>query len=135
MNFKNDPILSVAENGQWRIESPLVYVTRQDEEIVVPRGFLTDLASIPRIFHSLIPVNGKHRHAAIVHDYLFVIQDRPRSDVDRVFLEAMEDCGVRWSQRWAMYSAVRVGGWIPWAKNEKAIKEDRAKHLAENGLL
>jgi len=134
MIFRSDPILRPFGDTEWKLETPLVYETRQGETIVVPPGFITDLASIPRLLHWLIPVNGRHRSAAIVHDYLFVIQDRERSEVDRIFLDAMEDCGVRWSQRQAMYRAVRLGGWIPWNKNTKAIKEDPATHFASNGL-
>ncbi len=37
--------------------------------ITVPKGFKTDLASIPRIFQSLIPKLGHHIRPAIVHDY------------------------------------------------------------------
>jgi len=134
MIFRSEPILRVAGDGEFKLESPLVYATRTNEAIVVPPGFITDLASIPRIFHSLIPVNGRHRSAAIVHDFLYVIQDRERAEADRIFLEAMEDSGVRWTQRRLMYSAVRVGGWAPWNKGRRAIEKDRAAYLDENGL-
>lgn len=134
MIFRSEPVLRVADDGRWILEMPVVYMTRTDEIIIVPAGFLTDLASIPRIFQTLFPVNGRHRSAAIVHDYLFVIQDRPRAAVDKIFLEAMEDCGVGWFQRRAMYLAVRTGGWVPWSTNAKALAEDRQAHLAANGL-
>ena len=135
MNFNSIPAMTPFDDGEWRLESPAIYATRAGEIIVAPAGFITDLASIPRIFHALIPVNGRHRLAAIVHDYLFVIQDRPRADVDNIFLEAMEDSGVGWVTRWAMYLAVRAGGWLPWGKNEHAIAENRVKYFAENGLM
>lgn len=134
MTFINEPLLKPHEDRDFILVGELIYVTRAGEVIVVPDGFTTDLASIPRMFHWLIPVNGRHRSAAIVHDYLFVIQDRPREQVDLIFLQAMEDSGVRWSQRQAMYRAVRLGGWLPWNKNAKAIAEDRAAHYAANGL-
>jgi hypothetical protein len=134
MIFRSDPILRVAGDGEFKLESPLVYVTRQGETIVVPPGFITDLASIPRIFHPLIPVNGRHRSAAIVHDFLYVIQDRERGEADRIFLEAMEDSGVRWTQRRLMYSAVRVGGWTAWGRGRRAMEKDRDEYLDFNGL-
>lgn len=135
MVFRNDPILIPTEDGEWKLFSELRYQTHGGQVIKIPHGFITDLASIPRIFHSLIPVNGKHRAAAIVHDYLYVTQIMARAESDRIFLEAMEDLGVRWSQRWAMYSAVRAGGWLPWQKNTRAIANDFENHMKANGLL
>lgn len=135
MVFRNDPILIPHDEGEWRLFADLDYETRTGQVLTIPHGFITDLASIPRVFHVLIPVNGKHRAAAIVHDYLYVTQIMSRAESDRIFLEAMEDLGVRWSQRWAMYSAVRIGGWLPWRKNTRAITNDFQNHMKANGLL
>lgn len=132
--FLNKPLFRVHRDGEWVLATPLEYVTSAGENIAIPAGFITDLASIPRVFHSLIPVNGKHRLAAVVHDYLYVIQDRQRIKADALFLEAMEVAGVRFTQRWTMYLAVRAGGWLPWARREKAKETDRATYLKENGL-
>ena len=117
MGFTNQPILTTSDKDElWYLVTDLIYQTKSGEIIVVPKGFDTDLASIPQIFHSIIPVNGKHRAPAIVHDYLYVVQDRTRSEADTIFLEAMESVGVRWTQRYAMYWAVRIGGLFPWNK-------------------
>jgi hypothetical protein len=117
MVFTNQPILTTSDkDGLWYLVNDLIYQTKAGEIITVPSGFDTDLASIPQIFHSIIPVNGRHRSPAIIHDYLYVIQDRTRSEADAIFLEAMESVGVRWTQRYAMYWAVRLGGLLPWNK-------------------
>ena len=129
------PSLKVSAEADWELDSVMRVITAAGERIEIPTGFLTDLASIPRIFHSVIPVNGKHRLPAILHDYLFVIQDRPRAEADALFQEAMEACGVRWTQRKAMYLAVRAGGWMPWNKNTKDISEDLTGYLKSNGLV
>ena len=134
MVFRNDPILAPHDDGEWKLFADLNYETSAGQVLTIPHGFITDLASIPRVFHGLIPVNGKHRAAAIVHDYLYVTQIMSRAESDRIFLEAMEDLGVRWSQRWAMYSAVRIGGWLPWRKNTRAITNDFQNHMKANGL-
>ena len=120
MVFTNQPILTTSDkDGLWYLVNDLIYQTTSGEVITVPSGFDTDLASIPQIFHSIIPVNGRHRSPAIIHDYLYVIQDRSRSEADAIFLEAMESVGVRWTQRYAMYWAVRLGGLLPWNKRTK----------------
>lgn len=122
-----------ADDYVWQLECPLVW-EHDGEAIIVPAGFRTDLASIPRLFQNLVPVNGRHRAAAVLHDYLFVVQDRPRSAVDAIFLRAMEASGVSWAQRWVMYAAVRVGGWMPWRHNAAEREGNRSAFLASYGL-
>jgi len=132
--FRTAPVLRTCqESGQWRLELPVVWET-PEEIVVIPPGFRTDLASIPRLLQSVVPVNGKHRPAAILHDYLFVVQDRPRDQVDALFLRAMAASGVRTTQRMAMYLAVRLGGWLPWQRNARALAADPRAFLARHGL-
>lgn len=121
------------ESGQWRLEMPMVWET-PEEIIVIPPGFRTDLASIPRLLQAIVPVNDKHREAAILHDFLFVVQDRPRDQVDALFLRAMAASGVRTIQRLAMYLAVRIGGWLPWQRNARERAADRRTFLTRHGL-
>lgn len=135
MPFANAPILSICDETQmWMLVRPLRYLDRAGEEIVIPAGFLTDLASIPRAFHWLIPVNGRHRAAAILHDYLFVVQTRRRAETDALFLQAMAESGVSWAQRMAMYAAVRAGGWPAWRHNARQLAERARAFLAGHGL-
>lgn len=122
MPFINDPVLRVGDNpDEWILNEPLCYVTRRGHVIIVPRNFVTDLASIPRLLYALFPVNGRHRAAAILHDWLYERQPVDRAQCDHIFLEAMEDSKVRWSQRWAMYLGVRIGGWVAWKAREAAL--------------
>ena len=77
--------------------------------VTVPSGFVTDLASIPRIFRLLVPKNGRHRAAAIIHDYLCMLKlDFSRVTADKIFREAMKVLHVPKLRRWAMYIAVRT---------------------------
>lgn len=119
---------------KWQLLSPLIYQAASGERITVPVGFLTDLASIPQILQGIVPVNDAHRDAAVLHDYLFVVQDRPRADVDALFLEAMRSLGVRCTQRGVMWAAVRLGGLLPWRKNTKARAADLDAFLHSHGL-
>lgn len=119
---------------KWQLLTPLVYRSESGAEIVVPVGFLTDLASIPQVFQGIVPVNDAHRDAAVLHDYLFVIQDRPRAAVDALFLEAMRLSGVRVTQRGVMWAAVRLGGWMPWQHNQRARAADLTAFLHSHGL-
>ncbi|MDD7911243.1 MULTISPECIES: DUF1353 domain-containing protein [Pseudovibrio] len=87
--------------------------------VLVPMGFETDLASVPRPFRWLISPGGLHAKAAVVHDYLYefgVIRgpngpEKPtRKQADDIFLEAMEVLKVPYIRRHAMYRAVRMFG-------------------------
>lgn len=133
MKFLDDPTLKV-HGDDWRLVLPLIYLCDDYTAITVPAGFVTDLASIPRLLHPLIPVNGRHRAAAIVHDYLYASQTTSRAEADAIFLEAMASCGVRWSQRWAMYAAVRIGGWLAWNDRKEQMLLDPDAYRISNGL-
>ena len=80
-------------------------------KIVIPRGFTTDLASVPRIFQSIIPKLGHHIRPAIVHDYCYEgFTKLDRAESDEMFLEGMKQTKVSWLRRKVMWLAVRVGG-------------------------
>lgn len=102
---------------RWRLIRPLIYRVhsgRGQLSITVPRGFVTDFASIPRVFWRVILPTGSHREAAVIHDYLYAVGDRHKAVADAIFLEAMTVLGVpRW-RRWAMFFAVLCFGWHAW---------------------
>ena len=62
--------------------------------VTVPAGFVTDLASIPRVFWTALPPAGDYAYAAIIHDYLYWTQDRPREEADQILKFAMQDFGI-----------------------------------------
>ena len=77
-------------------------------EVEVPAGFLTDFASIPRPFWSVLPPYGPWRRAAIVHDYLYSV-GCPRFIADAIFRHIMQQTpGIKTWQRVVMYYAVRL---------------------------
>lgn len=83
------------------------------KKIIVPKGFKTDFASVPRIFHSIIAPIGKHTQPAIIHDYLYANGAKmgfSRKDSDLIFLLAMKECSVNLVTRKILYYAVRVFG-------------------------
>ena len=126
--FINVPSLKVSSSpGKWELDGEMRYASDLvGHLIVIPKGFVTDLASIPRLARLIIPVNGRHRLAAIVHDYLYarkgllsIVVRMSRKQADQVFLEALKVQGVGWWKRQLMYTAVRAGGWAYWNKKAK----------------
>jgi hypothetical protein len=80
--------------------------------VIVPAGFVTDGASIPRLFWSLMGPFGLYFEAAIVHDFLYSTGGcgaLSRLQCDLIFLEAMTAIGVSWLTRSIIYRAVRIG--------------------------
>ncbi|TSA28619.1 DUF1353 domain-containing protein [bacterium] len=96
-----------------------------NEIIGVPKGFITDGASIPSFAWSIIggPL-GKYAPAAIVHDFCYKYKLYVRLKCDRIFLEAMKVLGVGWWKRGTMYNFVRWFAWINWKKRRKREEVD-----------
>ncbi|MBD3351722.1 MAG: DUF1353 domain-containing protein [Candidatus Lokiarchaeota archaeon] len=108
-------ISPLSDGKRWIIRKEFGYDVGKEgsgDTITVSVGFVTDFASVPRIFWSIFPRWGKHGNAAVIHDYLYWSQDRSKDEADKIFLEAMVVLKVpRWKRR-CMYLAVKYfGGW------------------------
>jgi len=87
--------------------------TRPDgETIPVLIGLVFDGASIPRWAWWLIgsPFTGAYREAAVIHDTLCFVKDRPHWETHRVFYEAARAMGCSRFRAWLMYRALLIGG-------------------------
>ena len=93
--------------------------------ITVPRGFVTDFASIPQPLWSILSPHGRYSRAAIVHDYLYWSQSCTRDQADNLFMIAMQESGVADSDRTAIYQAVSWAGEDAWDAN----RAERAQGL------
>ena len=111
--------LRATNPGEWQLLSPLVYTSKAGRVWIVPKGFITDLASIPRTARILIDRNGPSRPAATLHDYLYATGAVGRAEADSLFLEALEATSVGWVTRHLMHSAVRVAGWMFYRGNDE----------------
>ena len=113
--FIKIPPLEIGDKGEWILAGELVYKSDLlDEPVIIHTGFETDLSSIPRILTPVFPINGRHRAAAIVHDYLCLEGEVGRKLADRVFLEAMRVSEVSSWRRYLMYAGLRIANW--WRK-------------------
>src|SRR5262245_14300413 len=67
----------------WFLTRPIRWEPNADhgqdfEAVTVPAGFITDLASIPPIFFSILRPDGLYTYPAIVHDFLYWTQTTSR---------------------------------------------------------
>lgn len=116
-------------NGRWVLLAPLVYTTKAGERIVVPVGFDTDFASVPRLPFMFWFFGDRAHAAAVIHDYLYRLRDRSRAEADAIFLEAMEASGIGFFSRMAMYYGVRAGGSWTWADAKKGHDERSVERI------
>ncbi len=106
-------------------------------ELVVPRGFRYDGASVPRILWSVIGLrpDGLVRAAALLHDWIYRHGGKlppgsyrrddgegghwTRKSADLLFGRVMRESGVSKLKRRLAYLGVRVGGRRSWKSNGK----------------
>lgn len=107
-------------DDRWMLLEPFsAAITRDDgySVLTVPAGFITDLASVPRLPGMFLLFGGKGRNAAVLHDYLYNERSSSREYADAVFFKAMaHDEGM--FTRVAMWLGVRVGGWPIWQRRK-----------------
>lgn len=107
----------LADGRNWRLLSDLTYcvdTSSGGDVITVPKGFVTDLASVPRPIWNLWPPFGKWDRASVLHDYGYRHEGvyvgskfvYSKSQVDGFFRDAMKLEGVGLITRNILYRAV-----------------------------
>lgn len=126
--------------GEFVVVEPLTFTDADGNSLVVPRGFITDFASIPALVQ-LVPgfdVNGASRPAAVLHDWLYCESGRAmlqtesatfsltftRGECDGIFYDALRVLGHSRFVASSMYTGVRTGGWLYWDKARKYTRHD-----------
>lgn len=126
----------------WRVKDTFKFYYGNEENpywVIVPAGFLTDGASVPRILWWLLPPWSAYSQAAAVHDYLLEYATSyhhgrqvnvTRGQADRVFRDAMRVAGIGTWPRQVMYVGVRLWGKIASKRKSKnaALKRDMETH-------
>lgn len=113
--------LKEGSDSVWVLTRPLEYWSESAGLIIVPGGFLTDLASVPRLPIIYYLWGGRAHREAILHDYLFRRNSKPClpfMKANGVFLEAMASRGVTWHIRYPMYYGVCLGGYGSYHKRK-----------------
>ena len=115
---------------RWELHEPFLFAV-DGVDYVVPRGFYTDFASVPRIFHPII--NPYELGCGpIPHDFGYFSGLGTQSYWDEVFDECMYMDNVPWWKRRVAYNAVRSFGWIVYRRYREQNKK-YALHMACSG--
>jgi hypothetical protein len=98
--------------------APLEYYSDLlERKLVVPTGFVTDFASVPRVLGAYLLFGGKGRRASALHDMLYTSRIVDRETADLVLREALLATGYSRFTAQAFYLGVRAGGQSHWDKD------------------
>mgnify|MGYP001582945821 CR=1 FL=1 len=101
---------------------------------VIPKGFVTDFASVPRVPVAYTLFGNRAHHESVPHDYFYqthrleeikcgdLLQKNTtigKATADKIFLEAMEARGKSKFVRYAMYWGVVLGGYSSYKSGQK----------------
>jgi len=76
-------------------------------EVTIPAGFITDGATVPRLFQNLVPSFGRYLPAVIIHDYMCVYDiSFPVEEARATFKTNLKRCGISNKYLYAMYYSV-----------------------------
>ena len=102
---------------RFKLISPFEYhvgMYPSNEIINVPEGFITDFASVPRVFWSILSPIDEYAKAAVLHDFIYRVAPYERMRCEEIFLEAMIVLKVPEWKRHAIYRSVYLFGWKRW---------------------
>lgn len=112
---------------------PLRYATNDKmHEIVVPVGFLTDLASIPRTLWWWQAPHEGTMAPAIIHDYLYWEQSCTKDEADAVLYLALREIGMGSINANLVYMGVRTrSAQDAWDKNTVAREKGESRFFTQ----
>lgn len=131
--------LKPVNDGKCILEADYIY-SINGFKITVPKGFITDGASIPKSLQWIYDPYGKYIKGAVIHDYLYSKYNDTginRTLADKIFDFIMKETRVNGKTRRKFYVAVKYFGKIFWQdklKNEGYKDQaiiDRTKEARE----
>ena len=126
--YLNNSFLEHLGGSFWRVAAG-IHAESLGHQLVLPVGVISDLVSIPGLARIFIKPYSCVLVQALFHDDLYATQRFPRELADEIFLDLMCRYDVGTAQRNAFFTAVRVGGWLPWSlKTDLSIARARAVH-------
>lgn len=109
---------SAVKGRVFRLMQPIVVKWQDKPAVIVPWGFLSDGASVPRAFWRLVFPKGDEKalRAAFVHDFLYRRHPEgwTRAEADQLFYELLLKDGVPQWRAWLAYQGVRLFGGLAW---------------------
>ena len=123
---------------RWEVIEPLYYRHLSTPKnlppvasqlIVVPVGYLSDLASVPRLARRFVGSLGPTtRRPSVVHDFIYThLPHRfTKREADRIFYEALLEEGTSRFLAWMMWKAVCMAGRGNWKQPRPPARSEIA---------
>ncbi|MEA3192449.1 MAG: hypothetical protein QOD26_782 [Betaproteobacteria bacterium] len=93
-------------------------IGKTNDRIIVPKGFVTDFASIPQPLWSFgLTPHGQYSRAAVIHDFLYWAQGCTKEQADRLMVVAMKESNVGSFDETVIYDGLYIGGKPAWNAN------------------
>lgn len=112
-------------DGETYVLLTPISINVNDTTVTIPRGFVTDLGSIPRIFRGLVDNDDKSTLGFIVHDWVGKKGSLPkgfnRHAADRLLFHVSRLCGQNIYRAAMTYLGTRVGGLFYYRKHNPII--------------
>ena len=107
--FSGEVVTKWLKDGRhMQLAEPFEYIGSDCRRWTVPKGAVTDGASIPQLFWTGLggPFEDKYREASVIHDHYCELRNRKDVSVHNVFYDAMLTSGVDPTRAWIMHQAV-----------------------------
>lgn len=127
-------------NGKWQLLEDFIYYDDKHGEIRVPRGFISDLYSIPRVVRSLVSKVQSSNSPAVVHDWLYraqIMGKDGRKEADAMLERAMKNhwCPVSWWKRKKIMTGLKIGGSFSYKQRAQDLEDYSFLKGMENPMV
>jgi len=112
----------------------LTFETGEQFIFVIPKGFVTDFASIPRLLWFMYPPDGKHRGGAIPHDMGYAVHGF-KSLMDEMFKQLLKSEKVEKSVVNIFFGSVNWFGSFAYKNRSKSSIEKASKLFMDSNNL
>lgn len=107
--FKDWAVFQRVGERKFRLILPLEFTTTDGGKYTVPRGYVSDLGSIPRCVWPLLPPS-EFPSAYFLHDYVTELELMPWCDATKLLHEAIVGSnGAKW-KAWIICAGVTLWG-------------------------
>jgi hypothetical protein len=105
---------------KYQLLNDLDIMLSNNEIILIPKGFVWDLSSVPRALWWALPPDGDFAIAYIIHDFLYENKMFNRAFCDNEMLiwakasSGTKSISLRNIDNYTRYYGVRLAGWLVW---------------------
>jgi hypothetical protein len=137
----------LTKSTRWILSEDFFYTLEDGVEIVIPKGFLFDGASIPRAFWPLLSPDGIMFIQGLLHDFGYrfdhfltagsrmkYMDGEGQSYWDGMFYREGNRINGMVPLNYTAWAALRAFGWIAWKKcRARSQKDTEAQLLVDDG--